>query len=286
MFYILAFIPLLFTLYFNAWVLVIAFYGFVFLLLKSQQLQSSKEAKPIQRVFGFILIISSFLVYYALALVVPTAAFYGAANYIVFLLGLFLFFFALSALREAFAPLFFIAAATGSSTVADWLEPFLSPYLGDIANLIVNILRTLGMNASISYDSSIPLISLTSLSGNFVIAAFAYGCIGIFSTLVFSIILVIVLFEDPSSWKTRLSFSFVGVLGTFALNIVRVTLIFMTDYFYGAEAGATVHYVIGYALFSAWLAIFLYVYYKRQTLLVKIQSIWHRSDSSKAQSSI
>jgi exosortase/archaeosortase family protein len=273
LFYILAVAPIFLILYYNGWILGIAFYGFLFLFLKNQKLQSAKEPRYAQRVLGFIVIISSFLVYYALVLVIPTAGFYGAQNYIVYLFGLFLIFFDWSALREAFTPLFFITAATGSSFVADLLEPILSPHLGDIANIIVKTLSALGINASISYDSNLPTISFRSLSGNFIAATFAYGCIGVFSALVFSIILVVVLFEDPSSWKVRILASIIAVSGTFALNIVRVTGIFLTDYFYGAEAGATVHYVIGYAFFSAWLIVFLYVYSKRKTIQVKIQSL-------------
>jgi len=47
----------------------------------------------------------------------------------------------------------------------------------------------------------------------------------------------------------------------------------LVDYFYGAEVGASVHYVIGYALFSAWLACFFYIYSKRQTPHAKIVSL-------------
>jgi len=275
LFYFLAFTPLLLILYYNAWTFVIGFYGFVFLLLKSQKLHFVKEANFFQRIFGLVVIIGSFFIYYALVLLVPQAGFYGGANYIVFLFGLFLVFFDLSALKQAFTPLFFIAAATSSSLVAASLAPYVSPYLDDIATLIVNILRILGMNANL-YDptlfgySNIPIIGFTTLSGQPVFTSFVYECVGIFSGIVFSIILVIVLFEDPSSWKTRLFASVIGVLGTFALNIVRVTIIYVTDYFYGAEAGANVHYVIGYALFSVWLAFFLYVYSKRRTIQMKI----------------
>jgi len=270
----------LLILYYNLWSLVIALYGFIFLLLKSDKLRSIKEAKIFQEFFGLIITVSSFFIYYALVLVFPQAGFYGTANYIVFLFGLFLVFFNLSALKEAFTPLFFIAAATASSLVAAWLSPYFSPYLDDIAALIVNILRGLGVNAYLHY-SSVPIIGFTSLSGRLVITAFVYECIGVFSALVFSIILVIVLVEDPSGWKVKLLASVIGVLGTFALNIIRVTLILLTDYFYGAEAGATVHYIIGYSLFSTWLVFFLYVYSKRKTIQVKIQSFRRKSNLPK-----
>jgi len=75
--------------------------------------------------------------------------------------------------------------------------------------------------------------------------------------------------------------SVIGVLGTFTLNIVRITIILLTDYFYGAEAGANVHYILGYALFSAWLVFFLYVYSKRKAIQVKIQSLLQKSNLPK-----
>jgi len=276
LFYLLAFAPLLLILYYNVWSLVMAFYGFIFLLMKSQKLRSFKEPKTLQRSLGFITVICSFFVYYLLVRIVPKAGFYGTTNYTVFLLGLFLVFFETSALKESFTPLFLIAATTASSSVAARLEPLFSPYLDDIAYLLVNILRTLGVNANLYFVYSVPIIRLTSLAGTTVGMSFVYECVGVFSTLVFSIILVIVLIEDPSSWKVKLLAAAVGVLGTFAINIVRVTIVLLTDYLYGAEAGANVHYIIGYALFSAWLAIFMFTYSKRQTLRIKIQSLLPR----------
>jgi exosortase/archaeosortase family protein len=281
LFYLLAFFPLLLILYYNVWSLVIALYGFLFLVLKNQKLRSIKEATALSRILGLAAIIGSFFLQNALRLAVPTAAFYGGANYFIFLFGLFLVFFELSGLKEAFTPLFFIAAATSSYVVASWLKPYFSPHLYDIASPIVNILRMLGVNATLNNLGSIPLISLRSLSGNIVRAYFVYECIGVFSTLVFSIILVVVLIEDPSGWRAKLLASAIGVLGTFALNIVRITIILLTDYFYGAEAGATVHYIIGYALFSAWLAFFLFIYSKRKAVHAKIKSFAHRSDLQK-----
>jgi exosortase/archaeosortase family protein len=287
LFYFLAFIPLFLIFYYNLWGFVIAVYGFAFLFLKNEKLHSATKANNFLRLLGLIITISSFFAYYGLVLVFPRAGFYGSANYIAYLFGLFLVFFDLAALKQAFTPLFFIAAATSSSLVAASLAPLLSPYLDDIAALIVNILRLLGISANL-YDftdfgySNIPIIGFTTLSGQLVFTSFAYECIGIFSAIVFSIILVIVLSEDPSSWKTKLLASVVGVLGTFALNIVRVTIIYVTDYFYGAEAGANAHYVIGYVLFSAWLALFLYVYSKRQAIRNKILPPHRTSDLSAA----
>ena len=280
LFYVFAFAPLLLIFYYYPFNVIIPFYGFLFLFLKYQKLHGVKEADLIQKILGSIVVVGSFFVYYGLTLVYPVASFYTTANYVVYLLGLFLFFFKFSTLKEAFSPLFLIVAATSSSFIAAWLKPFLSPYANDFAHLIMNILRTLGIDANIYYSGNTPIITLPSLSGRVVRGAFVYGCMGVYSALVFSILLVVILFEDPSSLKVKLSYSIVGLLGTFALNILRVTTIFLVDYFYGAEVGATIHYVIGYALFSAWLAIFFYMFSKRRVISKKFQLIWQKLRSS------
>lgn len=281
LFYLLALAPLPLIFYYDLWSLIIAFYGFLFLFLKSNKLQSFDSPSSGQKVLGVVAIIGSFFVYYLMIKIVPTAAFYGGANYFVFVSGLFLVFFDMSALREAFTPLFFIAAGNSIIIVADLLKPSVSPYLGNIASLIVNVLRTIGLKAYMFYGGITPIIAFNSQYGNLVLAAFVYECVGVFSALLFSIILMIVLFEDPSSPKVRIAATIIGVSGTFALNILRITLIFVTDYFYGMEAGANVHYVIGYVLFSAWLGLFLYVYYKRKTIQNRIQLFFHRADLTK-----
>ncbi len=276
LFYVFALAPLLLVFYYNPFSVIIPFYGFLLLIIKYQKLLGFKEANSIQKIIGSILVVGSFFVYYGVTLVYPGAAFYTAANYAVYLFGLFLIFFDFSALKEAFSPLFLIVAATSSSFIAEWLRPFLSPYANDIAHIILSILRVLGIDATIIYARTTPIFAISSLSGKTIHGAFVYECLGAYSALVFSIILVVILFEDPGRLKVKLAYAIVGLLGTFALNILRVTTILLADYFYGAEVGGTVHYVIGYALFSAWLGIFFYIYSKRQTIHAKITSFWKR----------
>jgi len=276
LFYILAFAPLLIIFYFGSLGAIVPFYGFVLLLLKRQKLLDVEEASLIQKILGVTVMAGSFFVYYVVVLVFLDAAFYGVANYVVYLLGLFLIFFEFPTLKEAFTPFFLIVAATSSSFISVWLKPYLSPFTNDFAHIILSILRALGMNANLNYYGGIPVLTLSSLSGKTVGGAFVYECIGVQSVLIFSIILILILFEDPSGSKVKIVFSIVGLLGTFALNIVRVTIIFLTDYFYGTTVGGTVHYVIGYALFSAWLAFFFYIYSKRQTLNARIISFWKK----------
>jgi len=280
LFYIFAFAPILLIFYYFPFSVIIPFYGFLLLFLKYQKLHGVKEANLIQKILGSIVVVGSFFIYYVTVLVYPVTSFYTTANYVVYLLGLFLLFFKFSTLKEAFTPLFLIVAATSSSFIAAWLKPFLSPYANDFAHILMNILRTLGIDANIYYLGNTSILFFPSLSGKVVSGLFVYECIGIYSALVFSILLVVILFEDPSSLKVKLTYSIVGLLGTFALNILRVTTIFLVDFFYGAEVGTTIHYVIGYALFSAWLAIFFYMFSKRRVISEKFQSIWQKLRSS------
>jgi len=278
LFYIFVFAPLLLIFYYSPLSTIIPFYGFLILFLKYQKLLDVKEANFIQKILGSIVAVGSFFVYYGVILVYPNASFYSAANYAVYLLGLFLIFFEFSALKKAFSPLFLIVGATSSTFIAAWLKPFLSPFTNDFMHIVVIILRTLGIDANVYYwqASNLSILSFPSLSGKVIQGVIVYECIGVYSALVFSIILVVILFEDPSSLKVKLAYSIVGILGTFASNILRVTIIYLTNYFYGARVGATVHYVIGYALFSAWLACFFSIYSKRRTLHAKITSFWKR----------
>jgi len=67
-----------------------------------------------------------------------------------------------------------------------------------------------------------------------------------------------------------------GVVGTFLMNVIRLVIIFVADFFYGASVGGKLHYFIGYVLFTLWLAIFFYSFSKKQVLSNKIVAIWQK----------
>ena len=269
LFYVLSFVPLILIAYFEVFGVVIAMYGFILLLIKKSNLSHRHEAGKIQKVLGLTIILGSFFVYYALVPFFQSVAFYGRANYVAYIFGLFLMFFDISALREAFTPLFLIIAATSSSFISRWLEPHLTPYIPHFMSLIAAILRTLGVGVKTYHPNFIELHT----SEGPLLTEFVWGCVGVYSILIFSIILVIVLFEEPTRLKTKILWSVIGVLGTLFVNVIRITIIFLADYFYGSEVGGQVHYTIGYALFITWLAIFFYTFSKRQVILGKIQSV-------------
>ena len=266
-FYLLAFIPLLLLTYYHTrWLfaMTIPIFGFILLLIKKQELPIYHSAKPVQKASGILIIIGSFFVYYALVPFFPSISFYTAANYAVYLLGLSLTFFEATALKETFSSIFLIVAATSSSFISEWLEPPLSPYITlQFARLIQVILNVLGIQATVYTPNHLPIISFPTIQGQTISAVFNWYCVGVSSILIFSIILVILLIEEPGNLKSKITWSLVGVSGVLILNVLRVVIIFITDYFYGAEVGGKIHYVIGYTVFITWLIIFLYLYSKK-----------------------
>lgn len=266
-FYLLAFIPLLLLTYYHlTWpfAIIIPIYGFILLLIKKQKLQLCHPARPIQKALGLLIVIGSFFIYYLLVPFFPSASFYTAANYAIYLLGLCLTFFEAPALKESASSIFLIIAATSSSFISEWLEPHLSPLItSQFAYLIQSILNAFGVQTTVYFPNHLPIISFPTIQGGTITAVFNWYCVGVSSILIFSIILVILLIEEPGNLKSKTIWSLVGVSGVLALNVLRVLIILITDYFYGAEVGGQIHYVIGYAVFITWLTIFLYLYSKK-----------------------
>jgi exosortase/archaeosortase family protein len=258
LFYLLALAPIGLILYYNVFSAIIPLYGFSLLLIKKEKLNSFLGSNRIQKLLGLTMIIGSFFVYYALAPLLSITNFYGVPNYVTYLLGLFLVFFNLSAIKEAFSPLFLITAATSSSIISNTVKPYLAPHLIPLTqNILETILRALG----VKFSTHSNIIVLQTWKGPLPLS-FVWGCVGFYSTLVFSIILIVLLSEDQSKPKTKITWAIIGLSGTLTVNILRLTTIFLTDYYYGTEVGGKVHYFIGYTLFTTWLITFLYIYTK------------------------
>ena len=275
-FYVLAFAPLILIVYYQpGWpfAVISPAYGFIILTLKKDKLFSRNKADNIQKIIGLAIVLGSFFVYYPLVSLFPRASFYNVVNYAIFILGLFLAFFEISILKEAFSSLFLIVAATLNSLLFAWLEPLLSPYINHFVSLMSFILKTLGMNVTTQYPDVIVLHAPSGSIPNL----FTWGCVA-GSSIVFSIILVVLLLEETAQPRTKLLWTIIGICGTLTVNIVRITIIFLSYQFYGFKTGQEVHWYLGYALFITWLAFFFYMFTKREVIFRQIQSIPHGSD--------
>jgi len=275
LFYVLAFAPILPIQYFgyvarrDLFAALIPMYGFLLLLIKKDKLSSFAESRQIPRLIGSILMLTSFFIYYAVALFYPQAQLYGATNYTVYLIGLFLAFYQISALKESFTTLFLIVATASTWYIGEWMELYLEPFVPFFAQIIGSILLILGI--PFTFDNP-NIFILRTLNGEIQPLSVVPRCIGIYSFLTFAIIIVVTMMEDPSNLRTKLLWSVAGIIGTFVINIIRVSFIFVGIYFYGFEIWSGIHSVIGYILFILWLAIFFLIFSKRQATLNKFQA--------------
>ena len=279
LFYILAFAPLLLIQYFGyvafarVFAALIPLYGFLLLLIKKEKLSVFAEPSRVQQLLGLILMIASFFVYYAVIMFYPQVQFYGVANYTVYIVGLFLAFFQVSALKESFTTLFLIVAAIGSGFAGKWMEFYLEPWVPYFVQIMGVILWILGIPVTIPNPRT---FSLQMPDGRIMHLGVEAGCIGIYSFLTFAVIIVVTMMEDPSSLRTKLLWSVAGIIGTFCVNIVRVSFIFVVIYYFGYKDWGKIHTNIGYILFIIWLGFFFLIFSKRQAILSKLQTLWRK----------
>jgi len=134
-FYFLAFVPLVPIAYYfyvsghSILGVLIPFYGFILLSLKKDKLSQFVGAGRLQRFVGLVAMSVSFFIYYYVVTAFHSSALYGAgvAFYSVYVLGLFLVFFSVSAFKESFSAVFLIVAGGSSFYVGEWLEFFMEP---------------------------------------------------------------------------------------------------------------------------------------------------------------
>jgi len=283
-FYVLAFAPLLLIQYFgyiarqDIFAALIPLYGFLLLLIKKDKLSAFSDPAQVYRIVGAALVFASFFVYYAIAIFYSQAQFYGITNYIIYIIGLFLVFYQISALKESFTTLFLIIAVASTSYIGAWIESYMEPSVPLFTQIVGSILRILGIPFTFHNPN---IFLLQTLTGDIEALSIIPKCIGIYSFLTFAIIIVVTMIEDSSSPRTKLVWSIAGILGTFIINTIRVSLIFVGVYFYGFAIWSEIHSTIGYILFILWLGIFFLIFSNRQAIRGKLGTVWQSFEKFK-----
>ena len=275
-FYILAFAPLL-PLFVYRYVafndplgVLVPFYGFLILLMKKAKLTKyTSETNTLQKAPGILSIAASFLAYYAITPFIPGVGFYGIVNYTIYLFGIVLIFFKLSAFKETFTT-FFLIIATGLTGLSyQWIEHQITPtvpYYVSVFSLVLNLF-------GISHTRPNPYTLFLNTPRGLLPVWFEGGCIGIYSVILFSILIVVTMVETSAPNRTKLAWMVLGLIGVFVLNIISLLIVIASMYAYGWDFGQQVHQVIGYVLFLSWLTIFLFLFSQRQTIAQKLHII-------------
>lgn len=283
LFFLLALVPLVLLFYFGfvrrgdfvTW--IIPFYGFLLIYIKRDKMTGFAQASLTFKVLGSVLILVSFFFYYVVVRFYSAAQFYGEANYLVHIVGLFLVFFEPRALKEAFTALFLIVGATAIPFFGLALEAYLWPAIPFFVQIIGLVLRVLGIPAT-QVGSNVFVLDLPSSSISLSILP---ACISIYSVSTFSILIIVTLIEDPSSnLRAKSLWAIGGVVGTFFVNLVRVSFIFVVIYYFGYENWPSIHAPIGYVLFLAWIGCFFLVFSKRQSIKSAFQSLLNRGKAT------
>lgn len=271
-FYLLALVPLILmaSSYFQYPLgLMIPIYAYIILLLKKNKLFSHPKAGIFQKVFGLTVVIISFFAYFIVSPFFPQAALYGFANYFLYTVGLFLVFFQIRALKEAFSPLFLVVAFLTSSIASDLAKSVFSPFIPQLASFTASILSFLGI--AVTYSALAPNVIVLNTTSGSIPLMIDWACVGFATVYIFSIILVVIIAEEPSSTKTKVIWSTIGVLGAFSIAMIRLTAIFAGFYFFGSKCGQMIHRYAGYVLLIIWTIIFLYAFSKRNIILQKMR---------------
>ena len=91
----------------------------------------------------------------------------------------------------------------------------------------------------------------------------ARACSGIYSFSIFiasSISFILVIYRKIN-WKSVLFIAFAIVLA-YVGNVIRMTIVTLSGYYYGPDTLSWVHETIGYPIFFAWMAFFWFILYR------------------------
>jgi exosortase/archaeosortase family protein len=273
-FYILAFAPLMplllyrYTAFNDPMGVLIPFYGFLILFMKKDKLsEHSTEPSTIQKTLGLIAIITSFFTYYAVAPYIPIIGIYGIVNYTIYLFGLVLIFFKLKVFKETFTAFFLIISAGITGLAYRWIEHQITPIVPYYVTIFSTVLDLFGLVHTRPNPDTLFLYT----RGGILPVWFEGGCIGVYSVILFSILIIVTMAETSAPKRTKLLWTIIGLVGIFILNIIRLLIVVITMYNYGWNFGQQVHQVAGYILFLSWLAIFLFIFSERQVITQKLK---------------
>jgi len=277
-FYLFALIPLILMFFSYARSplgLIVPIYGFILLVLKRHKLFSHQRAGLFQKLLGLVTVVASFFAYFLISPFFPGIVFYGYANYFFYTIGLFLVFFQIQALKEAFSPLFLVATFVTSSIVSDVAKSVFASFIPQLTSFIANVLNVLGIAAT--YSTHAPNTIVLNTTKGSVPLTIDWACIGFTTVYLFSIILVVIMYEGLSDTKTKVIWSTVGVLVTFLIAGIRLVAIFAGFYFLGSEYGQMIHRYGGYVLLITWSVIFFYLFSKRNVIIQKMKEIYTKA---------
>jgi len=121
-----------------------------------------------------------------------------------------------------------------------------------LAHLMASILNALTITASANNN----LVSLYSSQRNLYYLLVDASCTGIKGMLAYGSLAILMILDTKASFKHKLLWAVIGLVGTFMVNIVRLLSIFLAAYFMEIDTALAIHTYLGYSLFIGWVLVF------------------------------
>lgn len=170
--------------------------------------------------------------------------------------------------REITTPVVYSVGTTGL-VLLDAFFPydslaFMQNWVGVIWQLVLVVLATVGVRVvnSPTLLSPPPAVELirnsllvNGIKGPTTIIIY-WPSSGVVSMLIFSIVIAVIIVKMNLPLKRKIAFAAIGALGTFMVNVIRVSMIVSYVMFVSLDVEAF-HAVVGEILFLVWLVIYL-----------------------------
>jgi thaumarchaeosortase len=142
------------------------------------------------------------------------------------------------------------------------------------------VLQMIGMRFSFMFNlgiSTMPIIS-TNVNGAQVTTGIAWPCAGVQSLFIYVLLILLLFRRSEISLFRKSIYFFVGLAGTFAINVLRIVTYFVLLVNNGTEAALTFHNVYGELYFFAWILtyIILIACIQRYSLVERTQAAFSK----------
>jgi len=107
------------------------------------------------------------------------------------------------------------------------------------------------------------VLNLVSVTGDSLSTAIRPECAAFTTLGVFIALFALMVLDIRLSWKKVWWLFFLGLVGTWLQNIVRIVVSVAAGYLWGKDALLAMHYNAAYVIFPLWFALFSFIYLKQ-----------------------
>ena len=127
-----------------------------------------------------------------------------------------------------------------------------------LAHLITSILNVFGIVATAENN----LVTLNSIQGKSYDLLVDASCTGIKGMLAYGSLAILMILDIEATYKRKLLWTAIGIIGTFMVNILRLLSIFLAAYLLEIDTALAIHTYLGYSLFIIWVLIYWIIAFK------------------------